>query len=544
MRSARRSAVPSFTLAMALALLAGACGGGGDGATTTSAGTLPGSTAASTTAVGTTNAPAQEVTSDDGALTVSVPAGQIAEPVTVAASDVDTSFLDPAVEVLGAYDLGPDGAVFSEPVTVTFRTGIPETPGEVPVLTVVYGAPDAWAAPGETTVEAVGGFLVTTFVMDHFTTVVELRPHAMLQLDPPSFEGDVGARFSAGVNLVLVPRRGDLEDLQVNREHLSRFSSGVIEAGGGSGFYSAGFVCASHGEGTYGFNLVIPHQWLNRWLDSTAKLLEGLAYFYGIGGVAMEADAQWRFRDSLEGPALCTVTATPWTVARDRQRRLEDWAGDLADSISAHAVTFAQGWLDLVGFGAGTIDVSAEQAEEWLNGSLYECGAVSADGPLVVCPEGVRDMPAGPMLVAVAQVAEPIPPADPMHSYVYSVVFESNGDPADDWVFFPPYDWDYFQGADRWYQLIWDHRAQQWSVMVNQVGADQQVGQAPSAVRVLMEGNLIAWLIPMDEFPSPDPAIRFTTFGHDGMWSEDDRGGDVSGADPTEPLLPISSFTG
>lgn len=44
--------------------------------------------------------------------------------------------------------------------------------------------------------------------------------------------------------------------------------------------------------------------------------------------------------------------------------------------------------------------------------------------------------------------------ADPERHYIYSAVFNSGGDPANDFQWNPPYDWDFFQRTDRWYQVI------------------------------------------------------------------------------------------
>ena len=61
-----------------------------------------------------------------------------------------------------------------------------------------------------------------------------------------------------------------------------------------------------------------------------------------------------------------------------------------------------------------------------------------------------------------------------------------------------------------------------------------------STVRVVIEGDAIVFFISAAEFPSSDPGYRLTAFGHDGLYSPSDRGGDVTGEDPTEPLLRIA----
>ncbi len=105
-------------------------------------------------------------------------------------------------------------------------------------------------------------------------------------------------------------------------------------------------------------------------------------------------------------------------------------------------------------------------------------------------------------------------------------------------MFNPPFDWDLFQGTDRWYQLIWDHRARSWSLTVTQLGPAGRFPSStePSTMRAVIEGNAIAFFVSMDEFPSPSPGVRLTAFHHDGNFSEETRGADVSGPDPTAPL--------
>jgi hypothetical protein len=120
-------------------------------------------------------------------------------------------------------------------------------------------------------------------------------------------------------------------------------------------------------------------------------------------------------------------------------------------------------------------------------------------------------------------------------------VFESDGDSSNDWVFQSPYDWDYFQGADRWYQLIWSHTSAQWSLTVTQVDSSQSTANvsSTSAVRALIDNETVIFYIPRSELAGAAPAYRVAAFAHDGSYSEQSRGGDVSGANPTEPLTPL-----
>ena len=173
-----------------------------------------------------------------------------------------------------------------------------------------------------------------------------------------------------------------------------------------------------------------------------------------------------------------------------------------------------------------------------MNESLLECGETSERG-LVVCPAGAVDFPEGELVAVAMQLTEEVLLADGSTSFIYSVVFDSDGDAANDWVFQDPYDWDYFQGTDRWYQLIWDHGSARWTVAVTQVDAMQTQVTDTSSVRVVVDGDTIICYIPRSELPGDAPGYRVTAFAHDGSYTESSRGGDVSGANPTEPLTPI-----
>ena len=53
----------------------------------------------------------------------------------------------------------------------------------------------------------------------------------------------------------------------------------------------------------------------------------------------------------------------------------------------------------------------------------------------------------------------------------------------------------------------------------------------------MIESDTIVFFISASEFDAAQPGYRLTAFGHDGFFSPDHRGADVSGADPTEPLM-------
>ncbi len=137
---------------------------------------------------------------------------------------------------------------------------------------------------------------------------------------------------------------------------------------------------------------------------------------------------------------------------------------------------------------------------------------------------------------APACIAAPVPDTDADHSFIYSVVFDSDGDPSNDWTTNPPYDCDHFQGADRWYQCIYDHSFDRWSVTVTRVDSSQNTTEVLSTASCVIEKDTLTWCIGWSELPASTVRYRVSSFGHDGSWSASDRGGDVSGDDPTEPL--------
>jgi hypothetical protein len=55
----------------------------------------------------------------------------------------------------------------------------------------------------------------------------------------------------------------------------------------------------------------------------------------------------------------------------------------------------------------------------------------------------------------------------------------------------------------------------------------------------VIDGRLVVFFIPVDEFEVSNPGYRLTTFGSGGTFEAEDSGGDVSGANPTEPLLSL-----
>ena len=215
---------------------------------------------------------------------------------------------------------------------------------------------------------------------------------------------------------------------------------------------------------------------------------------------------------------------------------------DIRDSIKFNDATFTDGYIDLESSATFKLSYTIPGVRIVYNESLLECGERD-DGLIVVCAaDGVLDMPPGEVLVGVMIMHEEIPLQGDV-SLIYSLVVDSDRDPANDWVAIPPFDWDIFQKTDRWYQLIYDHFEDRWLLTVTQLNPDgsiPSVGVA-SSVRAAVVGDTVAFFVSMDEFPHSLPGVRLTTFGHDGFFSESFRGVDLNQADPTITPVPVGA---
>ncbi len=214
-----------------------------------------------------------------------------------------------------------------------------------------------------------------------------------------------------------------------------------------------------------------------------------------------------------------------------------DGFGDFVDSVESNTPTYTCDCIDIAESSATRTSCSATAVDTAYNasGAAYGC----TGSPDVVCPNDSLPMPAGEVLEFRTMYVTPVPLADAGHSFIYSLVMDSDGVAANDWVFVPPYNWDLFQGADRWYELVWSHTSQTWTARVTQVDDQQQTSNVPSAARAVIAGNQITWHIPASEIPATNATYRATAFGHDGSFSPTDRGADVDGANPTVPLTPV-----
>lgn len=236
-----------------------------------------------------------------------------------------------------------------------------------------------------------------------------------------------------------------------------------------------------------------------------------------------------RLRQMWEQPA----------AGREEPVRVQDRSGDHIYSIPGTTPGNPGPDVDLIDGIALRLEV-----EPWMAEALFSAAPCGIEGGRVRCPEpdGSGTPPPPPpavgdeiLGVAFRTAGTPpwaVPSGDPETYYQYALVADTDGDPANDFVANDPYAWDFFQGTDRWFTL------------------DAFVGRDPTLIvtdanwilqasnaRVVVDDDLYLFLID-GTVVTRDGGWRgsaFRTAG--GTYEAEDSAGDVTGADPTEPLL-------
>lgn len=285
-------------LGLGLALLIAACGGGdaGDG---------------------------DGVSSPDGLLTVTG-GGDIA--ITVSEGDVDDLPDDVAgVLIGGVYELGPDGATFDDPVTVTFEADV--APGTVPALFVYDGT--GFEALGNATVERGPDGVLVSGELDHFSTVVALGLDMELTFSPDAVTLAVGESFTATAT-VTVESDPDIE-ITVSEDSFGTSTPDILAVGAQApGFegQTAPFTCIDDGTGVYfytarirvvgdiitvfGGPLPFPFPEIHTWHDSVAGAAQCVPPFEPP---ATTADGVATTGPATTSPATTAPTTAPPTTS-------------------------------------------------------------------------------------------------------------------------------------------------------------------------------------------------------------------------------------
>ncbi|MEE8347689.1 MAG: hypothetical protein V3S20_10100, partial [Dehalococcoidia bacterium] len=131
---------------------------------------------------------------------------------------------------------------------------------------------------------------------------------------------------------------------------------------------------------------------------------------------------------------------------------IDDAADDLIYSIQGTDPLLTGGQQDVLLVFAGIFDLTPDAAIAAFGNTVFPCDSL-VDGRRTVCPDGAGPVPPGEMIVLAMVLDDDVPLEDPDHFYTYAAVFDADGDPANNFQYVEPFNWDFFQGTDRWYEL-------------------------------------------------------------------------------------------
>ncbi len=261
--------------------------------------------------------------SPDGLLTVIPPAGSA--PVTITAGDPITE-LEGLGESLRAYELGPDGATFEQPVELRFEVTEDELAGGA---LVTARSSDGSLEALEATVDQSGESAVITAAIDHFT-VVEVRfgLYVAITVKAPT-RANVGEQVLASLKIELSPNLvpegtslpGTLQaDAQYRRDE-TEASPGWSSSGSISGPDPSDFWCDSAGTGSISYSGVVYTRYTGAYLSerdrefgwqvtTSASGLSATVECVEEGVEVPPEDVKCRDRNTGEYTDGCTVAET------------------------------------------------------------------------------------------------------------------------------------------------------------------------------------------------------------------------------------------
>jgi hypothetical protein len=529
---------------VAIALIASGCSGSGASDPATA------STTDTTTTVGVTGE--TTISSDDDNFSIVLPEGVSAEGITIA--DAPPPDFNDGYQSFGSYELGPDGVQFDEPITLEWRTGITSDGESVPVVGAVVDHGDGYEPLDDLQVTVEGGEAVLRGTVRSFSKVVAFSQeepshgHTLrVSIQPAAFTSvlDDGA-------IVLARVDGDCSfctDVRlptVEPDHEEKLTTRIVEAVVDATAWKV--TCRREGTATYtgavGWTFLAP-------LKEGAPKTERMGSQIWVFGKAtclhpflppttQPPPAGDPLINVLVGMLRLYLGLDDKPEAKPEPRIIQDAMRDTIFSKMGVMPGLYKAAIDIHETAGVKMPVTMPRVDVLFNKSVFECGA-TVDLPALggqvttVCPEGVAPIPAGEVVVVAVQHLDALPTVGAVEYFTYAAVFESNDDPSDDWQFQGDFDWDLYQGTDRWYELNWDPATQAWTVTVRD-GLDEA---STTSARALLMGSTIVWVISKDELPAEVPEYRVSAFVHDGSFRPEASGGDVNGANPTEPLTPI-----
>jgi hypothetical protein len=153
-------------------------------------------------------------------------------------------------------------------------------------------------------------------------------------------------------------------------------------------------------------------------------------------------------------------------------------------------------------------------ADQIASTPMLACG--NHDGSQTYCVNPAQALVPGDYLL-VGNVLHGAPPSVPQSYITYGLVFDGDGDPANDFQADPAYPNDWYQGTDTWYELEFDP-ACGWFATATKMTTGVPTALFGTAARVIVVDNAVTLLVPAGDFAAPAPAHRITAFDHPGDW--------------------------
>lgn len=315
-------------------------------------------------------------------------------------------------------------------------------------------------------------------------------------------------------------------------------------------------------SGRYYIAFVLPKDYKFTWqyegddstLDSDADPVTGFTenFEYEAGTIHWDHDAGLKMVLVAEEPTpVPTPTEVSWALPSYyefidlpysiRQAidagLLEDAVRDWIYSQSMQEIINPRPATDILKYWGFWTDFDPQNPNPLFSPKILDCDKEEEEETGLICPKDAADLVPGKVWFLVMKLDAPIPMDDETTHYTYSFVVDKDGDPANNFQAQSPFDWDYYQNTDRWYELTWKPDLGAWGINISDIGSSVY-NTAESNARALITGDVIVMLIPGEEILTSDGIhVRFTAFGHDGSFSAPNSSGDVSGTDPTEELI-------
>ncbi len=240
------------------------------------------------------------------------------------------------------------------------------------------------------------------------------------------------------------------------------------------------------------------------------------------------------------------VAGPPFPELAARGLPPPDPIADALEPIGLHSLEGVDGEYfpdsaNAVEYAAWVANPDQATVDTLFNATTFDCRNV-VDGVRTACASNNPIAP-GPLFVAAARFAEPIPQESSDGLMIYSLVLDADGDPSNNFEAEPPFTNDFFQGTDRWYELVYTPELG-WYLTVDR-------NETLSDARVAIMGDLIVFFVPMAELPTDEPGYRLTSFvSSDATFEPATSGGDLAPGPPdagfelAEPMVGGGGATG